>query len=223
MTATVVTVTTGSIALDYSAYFDVFDGYFSRIATALETIASSTNTPVAKTLTAISSATTQLASIMEISSFAAATNILSGIGQVPATVNTSGISVVNPIASTTKWETIAAKTTTATIFATFSTTVGGSDTKSMHVTSITSGTIFPGMTVQWDYPTPVNASLMPTPNYVESQSAGTVGGVGTYTLRYPILYTLPQNVAGIGTFNSTTYIMSTASAIVNTMKAAKII
>jgi hypothetical protein len=44
MTATVVTTSTGSIVLDYSLYLDAFNGYFSRIATALETIAVSLGT-----------------------------------------------------------------------------------------------------------------------------------------------------------------------------------
>jgi hypothetical protein len=64
MTATVVTTSTGAIALDYSTYLDVFDGYFSRIATALETIA------VATTLTTVIS--NSLAALVTTSTFIAA-------------------------------------------------------------------------------------------------------------------------------------------------------
>jgi len=67
MTATVVTTSTGSIALDYSTYLDVFDGYFSRIAIALENIAAASTastTPLVSTLNAISSSTAQLTAIM---------------------------------------------------------------------------------------------------------------------------------------------------------------
>jgi len=96
----------------------------------------------------------------------------------------------------------------------------------MYVSTVTDGTIFAGMTLMWidQFGLPVNPVLMPATNYIESQVSGNTGGAGTYTIRYPILYTTPQNnLIATGSLTSTTYTMSTASSIVNMMKSAKII
>lgn len=222
MTATVVTTSTGSIVLDYSTYLDVFDGYFSRIATALETIATastSTSTPIVLALNSIANASTITAASSVVTSNATSSSTTIDVLQQLLTTASFIGSMLESIAAVNA--TTAAGTTgvaptfqyagndTTSTSAIFTATVGGTTGTTLFVSNITTGTILINMAVTGTYIT--------TPNYIIQQTSGSTGGTGTYELLYNTGYNIHLNrgnspafaATGVYTTSTTLYITST--------------